>query len=271
MSLRIPITMCHGINPGGEHPLTVDHFDSLVQIAHSLGFQSIGYDQLTSWLDGTAGLPERPIMFDFDHPVKSMATGIHPVLAQYGYRGNLFLNTGMLEPTSPGYGTDTLTWDEVRELVKVGWHIGAHTVTHPNLSTLVAADADGQRLAWELETCDATIERELGARPRDFAFTGTSWSSVAEARVMERYRCGRLWIVGTEYQADGETVRYGDLVGVAGADEEDGGPPHPARYITTASPRYRLPSMEIQTPLIHAPQRFRAYLEGALPTGAGNA
>jgi peptidoglycan/xylan/chitin deacetylase (PgdA/CDA1 family) len=267
MSLHIPITMCHGISAGGDYPLSPEHLDSLIRIARELGFESIDYHQLTAWLDGASGLPERPIMFDFDHPVKSMRTGIRPVLERYGYRGNLFINTGMLDPAGPRYGTDTMTWDEVRELVQAGWHIGAHTVTHPNLSTLVAADPDGQRLAWELETSDAAIELELGIRPVDFAFTGTSWSSVAEARVMERYRCGRLWIVGAEYQADGETVRYADLVGASGPDEKDGGPPHAARYITAVAPRYRLPSMEIQRPLIHDPARFRAYLEGALPAG----
>ena len=33
---RIPITMCHGINPEGEFPLTVQHLDELVAIAAEL-------------------------------------------------------------------------------------------------------------------------------------------------------------------------------------------------------------------------------------------
>ena len=262
--MRIPITMCHGIGDSGDYPLTEEHLDTLVSIARELDFESINYDHLAAWRDGAAGLPERPIMFDFDHPVKSMRAGIHEVLARHGYRGNLFINTGWMDPATEGYGTETMTWDEVRELVDAGWHIGAHTVTHPDLSKLVAEDPDGEKLQWELETCDATIERELGLCPRDFAFTGTSWSSVAEARVMERYRFGRLWIVGPEYQADGKTVRYAELAGVEGDDEPDGGPPAAARYITATTPPYRLPSMEIQRSLIYSPEAFGAYLEGAL-------
>ena len=262
--MRIPITMCHGISDGGEYPLTEEHFDCLVGVARELGFESIGYDDLAAWRDSAANLPERPIMFDFDHPVKSMRTGIHEVLARHGYRGNLFINTGGMDPASDGYGTATVTWDDVRELVDLGWHMGAHTVTHPNLSKLADEDPDGEKLRWELETCDATMERELGFAPRDFAFTGTSWSSAAEAGVMERYRFGRLWIIGPEYQADGKTVRYAELAGVEGEDESDGGPPEAARYITESTLPYRLPSMEIQAPLIHAPEAFRAYLEGAL-------
>ena len=260
---RIPITMCHGISEQGDFPLTRLHFATLVGIAAELGFTSIDYNTLAAWRDGTAPLPERPIMFDFDHPVKTMLE-CHAVLAENGFAGNLFVNTGPMDPDSDAFGQQTMTWPEVGSLAEAGWHIGAHTVTHPNLSELVKEDPDGERLQWELETCDATIESELGIKPRDFAFTGTSWSSVAERKVMERYRFGRLWIVGSEYQADGEKVRYADLVGVGGDDEADGGPPMAARYITADSPPYRLPSMELQNALMHDPAAFRAYLEGAL-------
>lgn len=261
--IRIPITMCHGINPEGDYRLTAEHLDLLVGIAREMGFESIDYDQLSAWREG-GELPARPIMFDFDHPVKSMRYEIHETLARHGYSGNLFVNTGWLDPEAEGYGEKTATWEELGELMELGWHIGAHTVTHPNLSELVAEDPEGEKLQWELETCDAAIEEHLGIKPRDFAFTGTSWSSVAEQKVMARYRCGRLWIVGTHYQADGEEIRYADLVGVTGADEADGGPPQAARYITRKTHPYRLPSMEIQRPLVYSPEAFRAYLAGAL-------
>ena len=258
---KIPITMCHGINPKGDYPLTEEHFDRLVQSARNMGFESIDYDQLASWREG-GDLPERPIMFDFDHPVKSMRHEMHAVLSRYGYRGNLFINTGAMEGAA--YGVDSMTWEEVGELVELGWHIGAHTVTHPNLSELFKEDPQGEKLARELEECDQTLREKAGVEPRDFAFTGTSWSSAAEQQVMQRYRFGRLWIIGAHYQADGEKIRYAELVGVQGEDEDDGGPPQAARYITRETPAYRLPSMEIQASLIYEPEAFKRYLEGAL-------
>ena len=264
--IRIPITMCHGINAQGDYPLTEDHLDMLVRIAQEMAFRSINYDDLAAWRDGTGGLPDRPIMFDFDHPVKSIRYGVHDVLSRYGYRGNLFINTGVMDPNNEGYGVETMTWDEIRELMDLGWHMGAHTTTHPNLSKLLAEDPTGETLGQELEGCDGTLMAHLGIRPQDFAYTGTSWSSVAEKLVMQRYRFGRLWIVGSKYEADGKWVRYADLVGVAGEDEADGGPPMAARYITRDTAAYRLPSVEIRCRLIHRPEAFRAYLEGALRT-----
>ena len=264
MKKHIPITMCHGIDPEGDYPLTAEHLDGLIRVAREMGFTSINYDQLAAWRAGSDPLPDRPIMFDFDHPVRSMRREVHEVLSRYGYTGNLFINTGGMDPESEGYGTTSMTWEEVGELVESGWHIGAHTVTHSNLSALFAEDPGGDKLRWELEECNATIVEHLGIQPLDFAFTGTSWSSVAEKLVMARYRFGRLWIVGTHYQADGREIRYADLVGAPGEDEADGGPPLAARYITRDSHPYRLPSMEIQRPLIYSPEAFRAYLEGAL-------
>lgn len=265
---RIPITMCHGIRSKGDKPLTEAHLDRLMGIASEMGFSSIDYDDLDGWRQGTSELPPRSIMIDFDHPVTSMRYGVFDVLNRYGYHGTLFINTAGIEAMHEGpiperAEREFMIWDEIGEMVAGGWHIGAHTVNHPNLSKLSQEDSTGERIRAELAECDATIERRLGIKPQDFAFTGTSWSSTAEKAVMERYRFGRLWIIGNMYQVDGESMRYAELTGVDGPDEADGGPPHAARYITRASNPYRLPSMEIQG-LIHTPEAFRSYLEGAL-------
>ena len=156
-----------------------------------------------------------------------------------------------------------MTWEEIGELRSSGWVIGAHTVSHPNLSDLSVQDPSGEVLRTELDRCNQKIKANLGFTPQDFAFTGTSWSSLAETEVKKRYRFGRLWIIGSQYKADGKPIRYAELVGVDGPDEADGGPPAAARYITEKSDPYRLPSMEIQY-IIHQPDAFKKYLEGAL-------
>jgi len=260
--------MCHGINPSHDNPLTQEHFDTLMGIAAEMGFESIGYDELAEWREGGAELPARPIMIDFDHPVKSMRYEIKDVLDRYGFKGNLFSQTqpllDMHNGPMPSFDERSfMTWDEMGELLAAGWNMGAHTVSHPNLSKLSQDDPTGDRLRRELDESNATLTRMLGVAPKDFAFTGTSWSSLAEQEVKKRYRFGRLWIVGAVYDVDGTEMRYADLVGVDGEDEADGGPPGAARYITADSDPYRLPSMELQR-LVHDPAAFRVYLEGAL-------
>ena len=270
--MRIPITMCHGIRPTGSatapHPLTAEHFDRLMKIAADMGFTSINYDDLAAWRAGSATLPERPIMIDFDHPVRSMRYEVFNTLSRYGFKGNLFVYTSPYDgtyerPLTLAATPEHMSWEEIRELRQAGWHIGAHTISHPNLSELSLEDPDGEILRTELDRCNRVIHENLGFTPTDFAFTGTSWSKMAETEVMKRYRFGRFWIIGAQYEADGKPIRYAELAGVSEPDEEDGGPPYSTRYITEDTNPYRLPSMELQS-LINHPDAFRKYLEGAL-------
>lgn len=272
-SVRIPITMCHGIDHVGyppqiPHPLPADRLTELMKIAHDMGFESISYDDLEAWRNSDSDLPDRPIMIDFDHPVRSMRHDVLSILNRFGFTGNLFIYTRPYDrtyerPLNQTPMPEHMTWKEIRELVAAGWFIGAHTVTHPNLSDLSVSDASGEIVRRELDRCNEVIEENLGIIPRDFAYTGTSWSSLAETEVKKRYRFGRLWIVGSHYLVDGKKVRYAELAGASGEDEEDGGPPVATRYIDRDSNPYRLPSMDLQA-LINSPDAFRRYLEGAL-------
>jgi len=257
--MRIPVTMCHGISlKSPDKPLTQEHFDRLMTIAAEMGFASIHYDDLEAWRSGGEALPERPILIDVDHPVRSVRYEIHDVLSRYGLTGTLFIDTGRMDGPE-----ETMTWEEIGELVEAGWGIGAHTVNHPNLSELSLEDPEGEKIRDELARCDETIHEHLGVQPKDFAFTGTSFSTIAQREVAKRYRFGRLWITQAYYQVDGRKIRYADLVGAEGDDEADGGPPMAARYIYRDTDPYLLPSMELQR-LIYEPDAFRAYLEGSL-------
>lgn len=259
----IPITMCHGVT----EKLGIERFSEYFRIASELDFHSVDYCDIENWLNNNSSMPSRPIAFDFDHPVRSIYTQIFPIMRNYGFKGNLFINT---EPMERMYSDgsykdecrDYMTWDEINELVENGWCVGAHTHTHPDLYELAKEDTSGGLVAQELEKNDSILEEMLSIKPRYFAFTGISWSSIAEMEVMKRYKCGRLWIIGAHYKSDGKLLRYADLVGHSGADEIDGGPPTLARYITTDTPRYKLPSMELEG-LIYNYDAYERYLATA--------
>jgi peptidoglycan/xylan/chitin deacetylase (PgdA/CDA1 family) len=275
-SVRIPIHMGHGIDriprptsPTGRQSLNAAQFDVLYRIARDMGCETIGYDDLENWRNGTGTLPRRPLMIDFDHPTITMRYEVNDIMQRYGFRPTLFINTAGIEAQAKQKGPlpkseerEFMTWDEVVELLKAGWHIGAHTVNHPNLSELSAKDPTGAVIADELDQNNETIQQRLGFRPQDFAYTGTSFSTVAEREVKKRYRFGRLWIINSQYNMDGKPVRMADVMGVSGADEADGGPPKASRYITRDSNSYRLPSMDTNY-LIHDVDPFRRYLEEA--------
>ncbi len=70
------ITMCHGTSEGDfkatPMPLDAERFDRYFVMSHELGVESITYENFAAWRQGETGLPKKPIVFDFDHVVKSM-------------------------------------------------------------------------------------------------------------------------------------------------------------------------------------------------------
>jgi peptidoglycan/xylan/chitin deacetylase (PgdA/CDA1 family) len=262
--VRIPVTICHGTSWRPE-PRRLDRarFELYFAVAAEYGFRSVTYDRLAGWRDGGEPLPERPVLFDFDHPMRSVHRVIWPLMQRHGFVGTLFVNTSWMEKQ----GDDRyLTWDEIGELVDAGWRIGAHLHQHYNLAYLARRDPSGALIREQMALGDRILGDHLGVVPEVFAYTGTTFSLVAEAEAKRRYRFARLWVTGADYETDRGPVRYADLVGVAGPDEDDGGPPVAARYVTEETNPYRLPAMELQG-LIYEEPAFRRYLQGAPPAG----
>jgi len=270
--LRIPITMCHGVTD----TLGIDRFQEFFNIAKNHNFKSISYDQLYKWLQGSMKLPNRPIMFDFDHPVISIYRDIFPIMNELGFTGNLFVNTEpMIDMYSQGkdkaQDRELMTWNELGMLVDAGWTIGAHTHTHPDLYGLAVEDPSGKKIAFEIQTNNRILEENLGFTPKYFAYAGESFSTLAESQAKEYYHLARLWITDENYLVDGRLIPFSELVEVQGDVEKDGGPPIASRYITKSCHPYRLPSMELgryentrMKGLIYSMTDFEAYLLSAI-------
>lgn len=81
------------------------------------------------------------------------------------------------------------TWEECGVLRTAGMEVGAHTLTHPFLSTLPAA---GQQA--EIGGSFELIERRLGVRPHGFAYPGGDHNA---ASVVAAHAAGATWAVTT--------------------------------------------------------------------------
>lgn len=71
---------------------------------------------------------------------------------------------------------DFMTWGEVRQLKKLGFEVGAHTVTHPILTSLTQ-----QALCDELAIAKEQIERELGTHCNTIAYPNGGEQDVSAA------------------------------------------------------------------------------------------
>ena len=108
------------------------------------GYSSLSLEQVIGWARRGEPLPPRSVLITFDDGYADLAEHAFPLLRAAGYSAVVFLVTRMLD----GYGA----WDEPlgkgghrvidEQAVKLwserGIEFGAHTRTHPALSSLAA-------------------------------------------------------------------------------------------------------------------------------------
>ena len=119
------------------------------------GYRAVTLDEAWRHWHGPRGLPSRPIVVSFDDGYRSDVGVALPVLRRHGWPGVLNLKVGNLKP-------DDLRPRGVRRLIAAGWEIDAHTITHPDLTTV-----DGAQLQREVAGSRAVIRR-LFHVPVDF-------------------------------------------------------------------------------------------------------
>jgi peptidoglycan/xylan/chitin deacetylase (PgdA/CDA1 family) len=118
----------------------------------------------------------RTVAVTFDDGFASVRELAAPILAELGLPATVFAPTAFIdEPQElswPGIdqwaGTPdaaelrSMSWDDLRELSELGWEIGAHTRTHPRLTTLSDSDLR-EELSGSRESCTAHLGRPCRA------------------------------------------------------------------------------------------------------------
>jgi peptidoglycan/xylan/chitin deacetylase (PgdA/CDA1 family) len=131
----VPILMYHVLAnapPGAPFPdlfVKPSDFAGQMQWLERGGYHAVTLDAVWRHWHGGRPLPRRPIVVSFDDGYRSdVGVGL-PVLKEHGWPGVLNLKVRNLEPGD-------LRPRGVRRLIAAGWEIDAHTITHPDLTTV---------------------------------------------------------------------------------------------------------------------------------------
>lgn len=135
----VPVLMYHVISsppagaPYAELYVPRASFAAQVGWLAGHGYHAVTLQRVFDSWRGARPLPSRPIVFSFDDGYLSQVTNALPILKARGWPGVLNLEYRNLQPVwgirPPG----------VRKLLAAGWELDAHTLTHPDLTTLDAA------------------------------------------------------------------------------------------------------------------------------------
>ncbi len=160
-----------------------DRFRMHVELLLGAGFRFVTMTELARRGDG--GIPEPGLAaITFDDGLRNNHAIALPILDEYKIPATVYVTIGFIDSTSPwiGAGGDgaIMSESELRELVAAGWELGAHTMSHPDLSRM---DYDSCRR--EIQESREALERITGAPVRTFAYPFGRYGPAALAAVKD--------------------------------------------------------------------------------------
>jgi len=145
-----------------------EQFKAQVGCLHAAGFEFVTVADLARRARGGTPPPGLAAL-SFDDGMHDNHAIVLPLLEAWGVPATFFVSTGTIGRPNPWLSPSTkarmMTSSELRQLVRAGMELGAHTVTHPDLSQL-SVDACVQ----EMEASRAELEQLTGAAVTTFAY-----------------------------------------------------------------------------------------------------
>lgn len=176
----VPILMYHYIridaNPHDRlgKGLSVTPADFAAQMAwlYDHGAHTVTLGAIRDQVAGRAALPANPVALTFDDGYTDFLTAALPVLQRYRFTATVFAISGFVR--RPAH----LTIEQLQEVADAGMVIGAHTINHPDLTTistaLAAREISGSRIA---------LEGWTGQAVNDFAYPSGRFNGAVEKLV----------------------------------------------------------------------------------------
>ncbi|HWQ14527.1 MAG TPA: polysaccharide deacetylase family protein [Roseiflexaceae bacterium] len=168
----------HAADPlGWELSVTPALFEQHMAALAQAGYTGVQVDLLARCMrgaggrDGAPACPARPVALTFDDGYEDAFTVVLPALRRHGFTATFYIVTGFVG--QPGY----MGWEQLAALRDAGMEIGSHTISHPDLTTLDAAELERQ-----VAGSRAELEARLGVRVVSFCYpAGRYNAAVVEA------------------------------------------------------------------------------------------
>src|SRR3989442_11889958 len=143
-------------------------FRAQIELLVGAGFRFVTVAELARLAAGREP-PAGYAAISFDDAMRTTLTAALPALREHGIRATVYVTIGFLGGVSPWIDPASenriVSEGELLELAAEGWELGAHTMTHPDLSLL---DYEGCRR--EIEDSKAALEQISGVQVETFAY-----------------------------------------------------------------------------------------------------
>jgi len=167
---RLPVLLYHHIgvpNPEtAKHALTVSptQFRRQMRWLRWRGYFGITSSQWLSWCEKGTPLPSKSVLITFDDAYEDLVENAFPSLVQFGHHACVFVITELMKSGKTWEGLTVMSKEQVGHWAAQGIEFGAHTRTHPELTTIPA-----DRMKAEIRSSKEDLE-EIGLTPMSFAY-----------------------------------------------------------------------------------------------------
>jgi poly-beta-1,6-N-acetyl-D-glucosamine N-deacetylase len=150
-----------GVSKYPSTSVTIDQFDAHLKEFSKSKYSVEPVEFIIDSIINDGDLPNNTIGISIDDADKSFYDVGWPKFKEMGFPVTLFVNTSTIHENNKNY----LNWDQIRELVKEGVSIGAHSHSHYHM-----ADLSIDEVRDEIEISNNIFLKELGSIPPLFAF-----------------------------------------------------------------------------------------------------
>jgi peptidoglycan/xylan/chitin deacetylase (PgdA/CDA1 family) len=157
----VPIIMYHHIRDeknGDRYSVSIENFSNQMALLRKFGYQTISTQQLVEHLVKGRTLPERPIIITFDDGYEDVYLNAYPIMEKYGFSGVVYIVSDRL------YANGFLKVDLLKDLLKDGWEVGSHSITHADLVN------NNNYVRQEVLQSKLDLEKALGIKVYSFAY-----------------------------------------------------------------------------------------------------
>jgi len=184
----IPVLMFHEVVPDGTSPVppyavTRGRLREILRDFAERGYSSGTLEDVVGALDGNrksqnvGGRGHKKLVLTFDDGTRDFLENALPVLQEFAFSSTLFIVTGMVggvRAWSDLPPVPLMSANEIRSLQNMGFAVGAHTISHPRLSSLNENEARE-----EIAVSKQTLSNLLGTPVSWFAYpylAATDWT-----------------------------------------------------------------------------------------------
>jgi peptidoglycan/xylan/chitin deacetylase (PgdA/CDA1 family) len=152
------------------------HMETLL----AAGFRFVTMADFAGRMTGDRDLPTGYAVVTFDDGMQDNHEHALPILSEYAITATVYVLAGAIGQPNPWMSRDLglrmMNESELRDLVAAGWELGAHSVTHPDMSSL-----SYQACLREMLRSKTAVEQLAGVVVQTFAYPFGSHGPAAVA------------------------------------------------------------------------------------------